>query len=124
MRRAAPEAQLQMAVKQYLVYALPEDIYWTASLTGVHLGMQARVRAKAMGIRRGFPDLCFLFPDGVTRYIELKAGAGLSPEQRDFRDRAKPHGIWALCRSVEEVADVLASWGAPLRARPMAVANG
>jgi hypothetical protein len=119
-KRAAPETRLQISVKQYLNMCLSDDVLWTASLTGVHLSMQARTRAKAMGVRRGFPDLQFLFPDGVTRYIELKAGASLSPEQRDFRDAAKPHGIWAVCRSVDEVEAQLRSWGAKLRNHPFA----
>lgn len=118
MKRAAPEAKLQISVKQYLSYCLPDDILWTASLTGVHLSMQARTKAKAMGVRRGFPDLMFLFPDGVTRYIELKTATGsLSPEQREFRDRAKPYGVWALCRSLDEVIAALRSWGIALRER-------
>jgi hypothetical protein len=121
-KRSNPEAALQIAVKRYLDIALlpphvPGSLVWTACLTGTHLSRQARSRARAMGVKRGFPDLQFLFPDGVTRYIELKAGASLSPEQKDFRDRCAPHGIFAVCRSVDEVATVLRGWGAPLRER-------
>ena len=114
--RGAPEAKLQMTVRRYLEYALPADIMWTASLTGVFLSPQARAKAKAMGVRRGWPDLSFMFPDGVTRFIELKADGSLSPEQRDFRDLSRPHGVWALCRSVEGVEAVLISWGVKLKA--------
>lgn len=119
VKRDNPEARLQIAVKQYLGWCLPDDILWTASLTGVHLSMRARTKAKAMGIKRGFPDLQFLFADGVTRYIELKSDVGvLSAEQKAFRDRAAPKGIWALCRSVDEVADVLRGWGAAMKDHP------
>lgn len=119
-KRAAPEARLQMDVRRYLMICLPPahtpgSVIWTASLAGVNLSMQAANKAKSMGVSRGWPDLQFLFPDGVTRYIELKAGASLSPEQRDFRDRTTPHGIFAVCRSVEEVAATLRGWGAVLR---------
>lgn len=119
--RGAPEAKLQMNVRRYLMVALapphvPGSIIWTASLAGVNLSMAARTKAKAMGVTRGWPDLQFLFPDGVTRYIELKAGASLSPEQRDFRDRTSRHGIFAVCRSVEDVEAALRGWGAQLRA--------
>lgn len=116
--RAAPEATLQITVKQYLVYCLPAGILWTASLTGTNLSIRAATKAKAMGVRRGWPDFSFLFPDGVTRFIELKAGASLSPEQREFRDHANPHGIWAVCRSVEEVAAALRGWGAVMKDHP------
>lgn len=117
--RANPEARLQIDVKQYLTLCLPDDIKWTASLTGTHLSIRAATRAKAMGVRRGWPDLSFLFPDGVTRFIELKTATGsLSPEQRDFRDAARPHGVWAVCRSVDEVEVQLRLWGARLRNHP------
>jgi hypothetical protein len=126
--RANPEAKLQAAVREYLVICLPEPpapggILWTASLTGTFLSPAARSRAKAMGVRRGFPDLQFVFPDGVTRYIELKApasagGGSLSTEQRDFRDFVRPHAIWAVCRSIDEVAATLRGWGARLRDDP------
>ena len=113
------EEALQRSVTTYLEWCLPETFRWTASLTGVNLNRQARGRAKAAGVRRGWPDLAFLFPDGVTRYIELKAVHGsLSLDQRAFRDAATPHDIWALCRSVEDVAERLLKWGAPLRGWP------
>lgn len=117
-RRAAPEHKLQMTVKQYLVVCLPASIEWTANAAGVRVSPLVAGKMKASGVRRGWPDLQFLFPDGVTRYIELKAGASLSPEQREFRDRAKPHDIWALCRSVDEVATALRGWGVRLREHP------
>lgn len=128
-KRANPEAKLQASVREYLMICLPEPpapggVLWTASLTGVFLSPAARSRAKAMGVRPGFPDLSFVFPDGGTRYIELKSEVGsLSAEQREFRDFTRPHGVWAVCRSVDEVAAALRGWGAPLRERPTAM-NG
>jgi hypothetical protein len=117
--RRNPEHQLQVSIRQYLELALPPSILWTASLTGVNLSMRARTKAKAAGVKRGFPDLQFVFPDGITRYIELKAGAGLSPEQRAFRDHCQgvrpAVDIWEVCRSIDEVADTLRRWGARLR---------
>ena len=118
MSRANPEHQLQVRVKHYLDVALPPSIEWTASAVGVNLTMQSATKLKAAGVRRGWPDLQFLFPDGVTRYIELKAGASLSPEQRAFRDRCAKHNIFAVCRSIEDVQKALTGWGAPLRDHP------
>ena len=120
-RRASPEAALQIAVHNMLKVRLPEGMMWTASLTGVWLPPGARMKAKAMGVRRGWPDLSFLCPDGVIRTIELKAGASLSKEQRAFRDAASPE-IWALCRSVDEVVAALVRWGVQLRPDPFAPA--
>lgn len=119
MTRANPEHKLQVAVREYLEYALPKSMYWTASLTGTHLSMQARAKAKAAGVRRGLPDFLFVFPDGVTRYIELKAKNGsLTPEQREFRDQFGPLGIFAVARSVDDVERALVEWKAPIRVRP------
>lgn len=113
---AQPEHKLQVAVRQYLTLCLPPSVEWTASMAGANLSMSARTKAKAAGVRRGWPDLQFLFPDGVTRYIELKAEAGvLTLEQKAFRARCAPHGIFAVCRAVDEVAEVLTGWGAVLR---------
>lgn len=116
----APEAALQVTVKKYLSICLPPSIEWTASLAGHgKMSMAARNKAKAMGLRPGWPDLQFLFPDGVTRYIELKSDTGrLQPEQQDFQARCAPHGIHAVCRSLPEVADTLRGWGAKLRDHP------
>lgn len=118
MRKANPEARLQIDVHDYLKVALPPSILFTAQLPGAHMHIRTATKAKAMGVKRGWPDLQFLFPDGVTRYIELKAGASLSPEQVAFRDYARPLGIWALCRSVSEVDATLKAWGAQLRRHP------
>lgn len=111
-----------MAVKEYLTYALPPSVEWTASAVGINLNMHAATKLKSAGVRRGWPDLQFLLPDGVTYFVELKAPSGsLSIEQREFRDRCLPHGIWALCRSVDQVASALVGWGVELRAVPAGV---
>lgn len=115
---AQPEHKLQVAVREFLMVALPPTIEWTANAAGVHVTMNTANKMKAAGVRRGWPDLQFLFPDGVTRYIELKAGASLSPEQKAFRDRCSQlrPDMWALCRSIDDVSATLKAWGAPLRA--------
>lgn len=120
-KRTNPEAKLQIDIKNYLSVVLPPSIFWTASLTGTNLSIRAATKAKAMGVRRGLPDLCFVFPDGITRFIELKAPKGsLTPEQQAFRDLCSKSGrdIFAVCRSVEEVDATLRGWGASLRSHP------
>jgi hypothetical protein len=119
-KNANPEHKLQVQVRQYLMTALPPSIEWTANAAGVRVSIHAAKKMKAAGVRRGWPDIQFLFPDGVTRFVELKTPTGsLRPEQRDFRDRClnirPPVDIWALCRSVEDVAAALAGWGVELR---------
>lgn len=120
VRRRHPEEALQRSIAEYLDLCLPPEILWTASMVGVSLNRVTRGRMRGMGVRPGWPDLQFLFPDGVTRYIELKAGAGLSTEQRRFRDVACPQGVWALCRSLDDVKAALRGWGAQLRDHDLA----
>ena len=107
-----PEHQFQVQVVGYLRYALPPEHVWTANAAGVRVSMHVAVKMKAAGVRRGWPDLRILFPSGVTRFIEVKAGQGLSPEQREFRDFCAATGrdIWALAKSVEDVEAALLRW--------------
>ncbi len=46
---AHPEADLQSTVRAYLNLAMPDVIWWTASLAGVRLSIRAAVKAKAAG---------------------------------------------------------------------------
>lgn len=122
---AHPETALSVQVKRYIKWAMPKNVQWTASLTGTNLDMRTATRAKAAGVRRGWPDWSFLCPDGITRFIELKSKTGsLTPEQREFRDACAPFGIFAVCRSVEEVEQALRGWGVKLRASVFAMEDG
>ena len=113
-----PEHELQVAVVAFLDVALPQSIAFTCSLAGVKLTKSQAARAKAAGSRRGWPDLQFLFPDCITRYIELKAEGGrLTPEQKAFQARCAGHNISAVCRSVRDVEEKLIDWCAPLGLR-------
>ena len=114
---AQPEHKLQVSVAQMLTFGLPPSIWWTANAAGVRVLPGVAGKMKAAGVRRGWPDLQILCPDGKTRYIELKVKATLSPEQRAFRDHAKPLGLWALARSVDDVADAISGWGVEMRVR-------
>lgn len=117
--RSNPEHMLQRSVREFLVYCLPADVLWTASMTGQNLSVMDRGRQKAAGVRRGWPDISLCCPDGITRFIELKSASGsLTPEQREFRDHCAPFGIFAVCRSVDEVEAALRGWGIALRAHP------
>lgn len=118
-RNAAPEYVLQGRISKYLKWALPSDILWTASMAGVKMSPMVAMKARASGLRRGFPDLMFLFPSGVTRYLEVKAPGGvLTPEQKVFAQHCQPHGIFAVCRSVSDVEKQFLAWGVTLRPDP------
>jgi hypothetical protein len=108
----APEAALQRLIVRYLDAALPSDIWWSASMAGVKLSRQQASKAKYQGLRKGAPDISLLFPDGVTRYIEVKAKGGrLTPEQALFINYANQSArIAVVCRSLEDVEDTLLDW--------------
>lgn len=113
-----PEHRLQVAVAVYFTFAMPDEYVWTASVAGMRGSIYQGVKAKAAGLKKGWPDLQILFPSAVTRYIELKASAGgLSDEQKTFRDFCKATGrdIWALCRTPEEVEAQCLHWKIPMK---------
>ena len=107
--RRNPEQQLHIAVAQYLNLALPERSFWTT----IPSGGGGRVRGallKAMGLRRGVPDL-MVIQGGRCAFIELKApGKHPTLEQRDCHDDIKNAGAWVfVCRSIEDVERLLRS---------------
>lgn len=125
-----PEHRFQCEVVTCLEWALPEDIVWTANAAGVRVGMQTATKMKAAGVRRGWTDLQFLFPSAVTRYLELKAGTKLRPDQEAFRDRCLSTGrdIWGCANELpgdgkfDEVEQILTRWRVPLK-MPLRFAN-
>ena len=68
-------------------------------------------RFKAMGTRKGFPDLVLFFPAKRFHglFIEMKTAKGKQqPSQKVWQERAERAGYkYAICRSVEEfVAEI------------------
>ena len=72
---------------------------------------------KAMGVRPGVADFCFVLPGGKAAFLELKTPVGRpSPEQRVFRSDAESAGArYAIARTPEQVQEILGSWGALFR---------
>lgn len=107
------EEQLQQAVVQMLRAYLPPAVWWCASLSGVRLTPAVARLAKSCGLERGAPDLGFVFPDGESRYLELKAEDGdLSAEQRRLAHTLGPDRF-KVARSVPQARSVLTGWLAP-----------
>lgn len=113
--RHHPEAALQIAVVQFLRFAMPEGLPWWHTPNGEHRDPRTAAKLKAFGTRPGVPDLLFLMPTGKLAMIELKAGAGrLTDHQKTFRDQAMELGAWwAECRSIDEVQAQLIAWLSP-----------
>lgn len=108
-RNRSPEADLQAAVATELRAYLPDGVWFTCSLSGIRLSPSVAAAAKRAGMEKGAPDLSFIWPDGQTSYIELKAQAGsLTVEQERLQGTLGE--LFSLCRSVREVRAALAPW--------------
>lgn len=64
-----------------------------------------------MGLRKGWPDLVILLPDGVG-FLELKTPKGkISPEQQAFADECQKRNIpHAFAYGYKEAIEVLKKW--------------
>lgn len=116
------EAQLTRQVADFLDWALPVGAVFTHIASGGHRMPAVAAKLHGQGVRRGAPDFVIASPGregGVVVFIELKSNVGvMSADQRKWRDALRgSRARWALCRSVEEVAVVLAEAGVMLRAR-------
>lgn len=110
-RNRSPEDNLQKHIVRQLRAYMPPEVWWACSLSGVQLTPQVASQAKAMGMERGAPDLSFVFPDGVTRYIELKGPDGsLSTEQKRLALILSGIDCFRVARSWEEARGHLERW--------------
>ena len=102
------EAPIQERIAAMLRAYLPDEIWWSASLSGVKLTPRGAADAKKAGMQKGAPDLSFIFPDGSTRYLEVKGPDGvLTPEQRQLAtvlgDRMAVVRSWPEARAALDV---------------------
>lgn len=134
MKRHHPEQDLQKAVIQWLAIAAPDLLYFhVPNAINVRGGQKAGAFNKAMGVRPGVADLCFVLPSiytyfGITRvtagvaFIELKAPGTAHREsaqnenQKQFQKDCKRIGApYAICDTLEAVEGTLRGWGVELR---------
>ena len=109
------EAQLQRAVMRYLSYALPSDA------VALHVPNEGKrspmmgAELKRQGMLTGCPDI-FVLHNASAYAIELKARNGrVRDSQRATFERLNHAGCpVAICRSIDDVHDVLTTWGIPL----------
>lgn len=110
MRR--PEQALQIAVAGFMDRI--SGLIWFHVPNG---GGRSRAEGgilKAMGVKRGVPDIVIILPSGKAAFIELKAGKGtLTTEQKAFRDSLGEDAHWAEAKSLEEVSGLLVKWLEP-----------
>lgn len=117
MKRRKPltpvsEEILHRHVAQFLDVVIKPPMIWTTIPAGGG-GLIRGAKLKAMGLKKGWPDIIVIAPGPHIIAIELKAKEGKqSPEQK-----AVAAALWDckvpyfLCRSVEEVHLALHSVG-------------
>ncbi len=113
------EQSLQRTVADYLalcVPAPPSGPWWTAVNPIPAKSRAAAGISKAMGLRAGTPDIVMCWKGRLVG-IELKTGRGrVSSAQLEAHDAITlAGGVVTTCRSLDEVAALLATLGVPSR---------
>lgn len=115
------EYKLHCKVVAFLEMQYPDLLFFHAA-NGEHRSKITGARLKRMGVRPGVADLLLFWMDGIEPMmaaVELKAPKKyLSPNQKKFRnDWVNSGGLYAICRSEEEVISQLNGWGVPKNRR-------
>ncbi len=114
------EAALHAQVAAYLALAIQPPSFFTTFPAGHFKGKAVGGRLKGAGLKAGVPDV-LLIQGGTGRafWIELKTDQGrVSPVQAETGALLIAAGSpVAVCRSLDQVQDMLKHWGFALRAR-------
>jgi len=116
------ESALQVSVARFLDVALPRSVRACHVPNGGRRDAATGARLKREGVKAGVADFVIFMSGGTCAMIELKTASGrLSPAQKDWQDWAGQHGLpYAVCRSLDEVIDVLKAWNVPLKMQGVA----
>jgi hypothetical protein len=117
-RRRHEESDLQVAVMEFLDWALPADAVAHHSPGEGKRTKRAQGQLKRSGYKRGWPDVEIVWrQQSHPIFIELKALRGVVPEtQRDMHRKLTYCGADVLlCRSVPGVECALRELGLPLK---------
>ena len=115
-KRDNPEHRLQCACWRYACDVLPENADYASVETKMgYDNRHGALQRKAAGVRAGEPDARVVW-QGRVLFIEFKAGAGVSAQQRIRHEqirRARANVV--VIRSVCELAIVFERFEIPLR---------
>ncbi len=124
MARNNAETRLQFVVVEYLRRILPADVVFWHCPNGGKMSVAWRKMLGGLGLLPGAADLMMLYRSKFYA-IELKNAAdpvrGIVKsyqftEQKDFEAAiVAAGGFYAVCRSTDDVREVLAHWGIPTR---------
>lgn len=112
------EGPIHRSILAYLRAALPHAlIHHSPNESDMAGADRARMKAAAMGTKRGWPDLQVCLRYGTALYFEVKSEGGrVTPDQEAIGAALEELGNhWAVVRSVEDVRDCLDEWGVKTR---------
>lgn len=112
------EALLHQQVADYLALAIVAPDWWTTFPAGG--GGKARGgQLKARGLKAGVPDVLVIREGGRAFWIELKTDKGRvsSAQVETGAALLRAGSPVAVCRSLDQVQDMLGHWGFALKAR-------
>lgn len=115
MARSGSEDSEQLAIMLWAAYNLKTypDLKWLHhSPNGGFRNIREAAKLKAMGVKRGFPDLNLLVPRGnyAGLFIELKKvkGGVVSDEQHEWKEHLNNSGFYAsVCHGWKEAVAVI-----------------
>lgn len=109
MKKKHPESELQKNIFKWAEMLSKRFTFlrfMTSSLVGINLTIPQRVRAKAMGVKKGVPDIVLYYSaNGYNGFaIELKVKPNRpTKEQKEFIKHLQNNGWYAdICYSLEE----------------------
>ncbi len=109
--RATEEETLQRAIVRHLE-TYPGDCLWWHTPNSGKRSKATGGRLKAMGMRKGVPDLCFVLADGTFAAMELKRlGGAIRPEQAAFIAWCDAHGVnCPVVSDLDNALMILRAW--------------
>lgn len=109
----AKEHVLHIAVAKLLKDHCLPDWRYTHVASGEHRDIRTAVKLKAMGTKRGWPDLILISPQGVLHGLELKRkGEDLTDDQKLFMSWANVQSIpYAIAWTMDGALRILDAWG-------------
>jgi len=116
------EAIIHKNVANRLKQILPQRVFWTtvevSNQRGGHQAMIQQRRQTARGVKTGFPDIMFVWKDGLATKmfcIELKRKYQNAKDvQLECHNELAAVGVpTAVCRSVEDVEKALQIYNVP-----------
>jgi len=102
------EFQLQKLIIDYVDRQKPAYFIFSVP-NGGYRGKFEALRLKQTGVRAGVADLCVLFPNGHSFFLELKTAQGKQSEkQKEFEKVCRHLGFhYHLIRSFEDYQSVI-----------------